>query len=76
MRSVKKQDLPEKTCLVCQKPFTWRKKWEKNWEMVKYCSVRCKKTKTNSLAPAPSSRGHDKALNSNKLVHSNYNYII
>ena len=48
MHGVKKQDLPEKTCLVCQKPFTWRKKWEKNWEMVKYCSIRCKKTKTNS----------------------------
>jgi len=35
--------LPEKTCLVCQRPFHWRKKWAKNWEAVKYCSEACKK---------------------------------
>ena len=22
----------EKICPVCEKPFSWRKKWEKNWE--------------------------------------------
>ncbi|WP_201584906.1 DUF2256 domain-containing protein [Psychrobacter sp. HII-4] len=26
---------------VCQRPFTWRKKWEKDWEQVVYCSERC-----------------------------------
>jgi len=25
--------------------FTWRKKWEKNWEAVKYCSERCRRNK-------------------------------
>ncbi|MFM8738693.1 MAG: DUF2256 domain-containing protein, partial [Cytophagales bacterium] len=25
----KKQHLPSKTCAVCGRPFTWRKKWEK-----------------------------------------------
>lgn len=45
MRGVKKQHLPEKICLVCEKPFTWRKKWEKNWEQVKYCSDRCRRNK-------------------------------
>ena len=45
MRGVKKQNLPEKICEQCKKPFTWRKKWEKNWENVKYCSERCKRTK-------------------------------
>jgi hypothetical protein len=24
--------------VVCNKPFTWRKKWEKVWDEVKYCS--------------------------------------
>ncbi|MBM3170194.1 MAG: DUF2256 domain-containing protein [Bacteroidetes bacterium] len=38
----KKQHLPEKTCVVCQRPFSWRKKWEKNWEEVKYCSQACR----------------------------------
>lgn len=29
MNGVKKQHLPEKTCLVCTRNFSWRKKWEK-----------------------------------------------
>ncbi|WP_306016898.1 DUF2256 domain-containing protein [Oceanicaulis sp. MMSF_3324] len=37
----RKADLPQKTCPVCQRPFAWRKKWERNWESVKYCSRRC-----------------------------------
>jgi hypothetical protein len=37
----KKADLPTKMCPVCQRPFTWRKKWERNWESVVYCSKRC-----------------------------------
>jgi hypothetical protein len=39
---MKKQHLPTKICVVCNRPFTWRKKWEKNWEEVKYCSDRCR----------------------------------
>lgn len=37
-------DLPQKTCTVCGRPFTWRKKWEKVWDEVKYCSDRCRGT--------------------------------
>jgi hypothetical protein len=43
MRGVKKEHLPQKLCATCGKPFTWRKKWEKVWNEVKYCSERCKK---------------------------------
>jgi hypothetical protein len=39
---VKKKDLPEKTCPVCGRPFAWRKKWEKDWDSVVYCSKRCR----------------------------------
>jgi len=40
----KQQDnLPTKTCPVCQRDFTWRKKWERDWENVKYCSKGCAK---------------------------------
>ncbi|UKT64534.1 DUF2256 domain-containing protein [Pedobacter mucosus] len=46
MEKVKKQHLPSKICLVCQKPFTWRKKWEKNWDDVKFCSDRCRSNKS------------------------------
>lgn len=42
MKSVKKQNLPQKTCPVCQKAFAWRKKWEKVWDEVRYCSDRCR----------------------------------
>ena len=41
-RGIKKQNLPQKTCATCGKPFTWRKKWERDWEAVKYCSDRCR----------------------------------
>ncbi|MBT8258798.1 MAG: DUF2256 domain-containing protein [Bacteroidia bacterium] len=41
----KKVNLPEKTCPVCKRPFLWRKKWEKNWKQVKYCSEKCRRQK-------------------------------
>ncbi|MFZ4554844.1 MAG: DUF2256 domain-containing protein [Pseudanabaena sp.] len=43
-----KSFLPSKNCAVCDKPFSWRKKWEKCWDEVKYCSDRCRKQKNNS----------------------------
>ncbi|MBP8035407.1 MAG: DUF2256 domain-containing protein [Burkholderiaceae bacterium] len=38
----KKSELPSKVCLTCARPFNWRKKWERDWENVKYCSDRCR----------------------------------
>ena len=45
MKNIKKQHLPTKICGVCQRPFTWRKKWKLNWDEVKYCSQRCRQNK-------------------------------
>ena len=42
MRGVKKSNLPKKICTVCGLEFIWRKKWEKNWNEVKYCSKKCR----------------------------------
>lgn len=39
---MKKENLPTKICIVCNRPFTWRKKWAKVWEDVKYCSDKCR----------------------------------
>ncbi|MGL4496404.1 MAG: DUF2256 domain-containing protein [Beijerinckiaceae bacterium] len=39
---MRKPHLPEKICVACARPFAWRKKWEKNWDTVKYCSDRCR----------------------------------
>ncbi|MBC7654666.1 MAG: DUF2256 domain-containing protein, partial [Oligoflexus sp.] len=36
---------PQKICITCKKPFTWRKKWENCWDQVKYCSNRCRNIK-------------------------------
>ncbi|MBC7671103.1 MAG: DUF2256 domain-containing protein [Polaromonas sp.] len=33
---------PSKDCLACGRPFSWRKKWERDWENVRYCSDRCR----------------------------------
>jgi len=45
----KKSHLPEKICPVCKRPFTWRKKWKKNWNEIKYCSERCRREKKKQL---------------------------
>ncbi|MBU3702883.1 MAG: DUF2256 domain-containing protein [Ilumatobacteraceae bacterium] len=36
---------PSKICVTCGLPFTWRKKWERDWEHVKYCSEACRRGK-------------------------------
>ncbi len=51
MKPRKKSNLPVKTCPVCGRPFTWRKKWERDWDNVRYCSERCRRTgRTKSVA--------------------------
>ena len=47
----KKADLPTKICVHCGRPFTWRKKWERVWDEVKYCSDRCRRERKNSGPP-------------------------
>ncbi|QGX40379.1 DUF2256 domain-containing protein [Permianibacter aggregans] len=38
-----KNERPEKICRVCQRPFQWRKKWQRCWPEVKYCSESCRR---------------------------------
>ncbi len=45
IRQTDKENLPEKICIICNRPFSWRKKWEKVWEDVKYCSDKCRMNK-------------------------------
>ncbi|MEL7239992.1 MAG: DUF2256 and DUF3253 domain-containing protein [Planctomycetota bacterium] len=35
--------LPPKPCVVCGREITWRKKWARNWDHVKYCSDACRR---------------------------------
>lgn len=43
MRGVKKSDLPTKRCAACGRPFSWRKKWERDWDRVRFCSQACRR---------------------------------
>ncbi|MBL7777020.1 MAG: DUF2256 domain-containing protein [Chitinophagales bacterium] len=44
----RKQHLPQKICEVCNRPFSWRKKWQKVWKEVKHCSNKCRTGKQKS----------------------------
>ena len=44
-KRVEKSDLPTKVCPVCGRPFAWRRKWAANWDEVRYCSERCRRSK-------------------------------
>ncbi len=49
----KKSNLESKDCLVCNRPFAWRKKWQDSWDEVKYCSERCRHHKqTKNISDA------------------------
>ncbi|RLQ23189.1 DUF2256 domain-containing protein [Seongchinamella sediminis] len=42
---MKKSQLPQKICRSCNRPFAWRRKWARDWEKVRYCSQRCRRSK-------------------------------
>jgi len=37
-----KSALPLKTCAACSRPMSWRKRWSRHWDEVKYCSRACR----------------------------------
>ncbi len=52
-RMTRKADLPSKVCAVCGRPFTWRRKWARDWDSVLYCSARCRRAKQSGLDQTP-----------------------
>jgi hypothetical protein len=34
---------PPKPCATCGRAITWRKKWARDWEAVRYCSRACRR---------------------------------
>ena len=46
-------NLPVKTCIVCNRPFTWRKKWEDSWDEVTTCSKSCNAERKRSSRADP-----------------------
>ena len=55
-RNVAKQNLPTKICVTCNRPFTWRKKWDRDWEQVRYCSKRCAGARSKAHSAASEDR--------------------
>ena len=45
-----KQSLPSKPCAACGLAMTWRKRWARNWDEVKFCSDACRRARP---APGP-----------------------
>lgn len=41
-----KSTLPTKPCIACGRPMSWRKRWAKTWDAVRYCSDRCRRART------------------------------
>lgn len=38
-----------KVCVVCGREIQWRKKWERDWDSVKYCSKACRSGKLDAV---------------------------
>jgi hypothetical protein len=49
-KMIRKGDLPTKLCATCRLPFTWRKKWARDWDQVLYCSERCRRAPPSGTA--------------------------
>lgn len=46
-RSTDPVSQPDKACAVCGRRIEWRKKWERDWDSVRYCSKACRRRKLN-----------------------------
>ncbi len=45
-------ELKTKSCVVCGREITWRKKWERSWDEVRYCSDGCRRRSKSGAAAA------------------------
>ncbi len=43
---------PAKTCAACGRRIEWRKKWERDWAEVKFCSDSCRRHKPGATDAA------------------------
>ncbi len=61
---------PDKTCITCGRTITWRKKWERDWDNIKFCSDACRTHKPSAQEKALeqtildllATRGRDKTI--------------
>ena len=63
-------DVPSKPCATCGRTITWRKKWERDWEQVRFCSDACRAHKPGeqgallerAILDLLAKRGRDKTI--------------
>jgi hypothetical protein len=39
----------EKTCASCGRSFAWRAKWARDWDVVRHCSERCRRSRPSAI---------------------------
>ena len=39
----------EKACACCGRRITWRKKWARSWDTIRYCSDACRKRRVKDV---------------------------
>jgi len=39
----------EKTCACCGRRITWRKKWAREWDSIRYCSDACRRRRVRDV---------------------------
>ncbi|MCU0672044.1 MAG: DUF2256 and DUF3253 domain-containing protein [Myxococcota bacterium] len=39
----------EKTCATCGRSFAWRAKWAREWDAVRHCSERCRRSRPSEV---------------------------
>ena len=71
-----KSNLPSKDCIVCNRPFEWRKKWERCWDEVKYCSERCRRDGKGGGSKDDSAVGSKKSFNFDSSSSDNNAYAV
>ena len=60
----------QKVCVVCDRPFTWRKKWERSWDEITTCSKRCNSERRRLARVARKARGRGGPVESGAVVES------
>jgi len=58
-----------KVCAACGRSITWRRKWARDWDAVRWCSDRCRGSKpadddpiAHTILTMVSSRAHDSSV--------------
>ena len=61
---------PDKTCKTCGRTISWRKKWERDWDAIAFCSDACRARKPGeqdtaleaAIMKLLAERGRDKTI--------------